>query len=301
MSTVLVAGVAVIDFVFALEEMPRRAEKYRARDAAVVGGGCAANAAATIARLGGTARLATRLGDDPVGDMIVAGLRKEGVDCALVRRFCGRRSSFSAVFVDPAGERQIVNFRDLGIGFDADWLDRETLGAFDAALADTRWPDGAARVLAAARARDLPAVLDAEAPIAEAAEALRTASHIAFSAQGLADFAPGADRVEALRRARDLAGAFVCVTEGADGVTHLDGDELVRTPAFRVAVRDTLGAGDVWHGAFALRLAEGAREEEAIRFASAVAAIKCTRFGGRAGVPTRAETEAFLKEGSSWR
>ena len=59
---------------------------------------------------------------------------------------------------------------------------------------------------------------------------------------------------------------------------------------------DTLGAGDVWHGAFALALGEGHDEHEAIRFASAVAAIKCTRFGGRAGVPDRTETEAFLEE-----
>lgn len=299
MATLLVAGVAVLDFVFALDEMPRRAEKYRAREAAVVGGGNAANAAAAIARLGGRARLATRLGDDPVGDLIVTGLEREGVDCTLARRFPGGRSSFSAVFVDPAGERQIVNYRDLGIGFSADWLGVDALGGFDAALTDTRWPDGAAAVLSAARSRGVPAVLDAEAPIREAAGALPLATHIAFSAQGLADFAPGTDRLDALKRARDIAGAFVCVTEGASGVTRLDGDRPVHTPAFPIEVRDTLGAGDVWHGAFALRLAEGAREAEAIGFANAVAAIKCTRFGGRAGVPTRAEAEAFLKERSS--
>ena len=59
---------------------------------------------------------------------------------------------------------------------------------------------------------------------------------------------------------------------------------------------DTLGAGDVWHGAFALRLAEGADELTAIRFASAAAALKCTRPGGRMGAPSRAEVAAFLKE-----
>ena len=67
-------------------------------------------------------------------------------------------------------------------------------------------------------------------------------------------------------------------------------------PGYRVEAVDTLGAGDVWHGAFALKLAEGATETDAIRFASAVAAIKCTRRGGRAGTPTRAETEHFMKE-----
>jgi len=60
---------------------------------------------------------------------------------------------------------------------------------------------------------------------------------------------------------------------------------------------DTLGAGDVWHGAFALALAEGQGEEAAIRFASAAAAIKCTRFGGRSGAPRRDEVERFLATG----
>ncbi|MEP4422880.1 MAG: PfkB family carbohydrate kinase, partial [Nitratireductor sp.] len=56
-----------------------------------------------------------------------------------------------------------------------------------------------------------------------------------------------------------------------------------------------LGAGDVWHGAFALALGEGQAETEAIRFANAVAAIKCTRFGGREGTPDRIETDRFLR------
>jgi sulfofructose kinase len=67
-------------------------------------------------------------------------------------------------------------------------------------------------------------------------------------------------------------------------------------PAFAITPLDTLGAGDVWHGAFALLLGEGASPPDAIRFASAVAAIKCTRTNGRAGYPTRAETESFMKE-----
>ena len=58
---------------------------------------------------------------------------------------------------------------------------------------------------------------------------------------------------------------------------------------------DTLAAGDVFHGAFAYALADGMDEMTAFRFSSAVAAIKCTRFGGRAGTPRRAEVDDFLK------
>jgi sulfofructose kinase len=296
MTTILVAGVAVIDFVFSLEVMPRRAEKYRARDAAVVGGGCAANAAVAVARLGGTAQLAARVGADAIGNLIVADLEAEAVDCALVRAFEGKRSSFSSVFIDAHGERQIVNFRDETLSFEAGWLQEVMPASFDAALADTRWPAGGAAVLRAARALSRPGVLDAEVPVGEAAESLVIASHIAFSAQGLREYTALEDLGAALRQAQRQTEAWVCYTDGANGVTFLSGDDLRHIPAFAVEAVDTLGAGDVWHGAFALALAEGRSEEDAVTFANAVAAIKCTKFGGRAGIPGREETEAFMRQ-----
>jgi sulfofructose kinase len=298
MTTVLAAGVAVIDFVMQVDEMPRRAEKYRARDAAVVGGGCAAGAAATVARLGGKAFLATRLGADPVGDMIIAGLEGDGVDCSLVKRFEGRRSSFSSVFVDAAGERQIVNFRDMDMDFGGSWLLEAGLPPFDAAVADTRWPLGAAALMQRAKDAGVPGIMDAEAPVREALDAIESASHVAFSAQGLADLTGTADIAAGLAAARDFCSGFVCVTDGGHGASYLDGGAVKTVPAFAVYVVDTLGAGDVWHGAFALALGEGQAIDDALRFSNAVASIKCSRFGGRSGVPTRAETTAFLKERS---
>ncbi len=296
MASILLAGVAVIDFIFMLDHLPRAAEKYRARDAAISGGGCAANAAVAVARLGGRAFLAARIGADMVGDMIVAGLEAEGVDCGRVRRFEGCRSSFSSVYVDAAGERQIVNFRDISLSFEAGWLAGLIPPGFDAALGDTRWPQGSAMVLRAARERGVPGVLDAEAPIAGALDALHAASHVAFSVQGLRDHCGHADIARGLRQVAGETGAWVCVTDGANGVTCLASDEIAYVPAFPIVAVDTLGAGDVWHGAFALALGEGMDELRAVRFANAVAAIKCTRFGGRAGIPRRAEVERFLED-----
>jgi sulfofructose kinase len=296
MTTVVLAGVAVIDFVLSVDAMPCRAEKYRARDAAVIGGGCAANAAVAVARLGGAAKLAARVGVDPIGDMIVAGLAEEGVDCSLVRRFKGKHSSFSSVLVDRQGERQIVNFRDETLSFEAGWLEAAMPASFDAALADTRWPQGGATVLKAARALSRPGVLDAEVTVHEALESLMLASHVAFSAQGLREFTGMSDLDAALRLAHRKADAWVCYTDGGKGVTFLDGEQISHVPAFAVEVVDTLGAGDVWHGAFALALGEGRQEADAILFANAVAAIKCTKFGGRAGIPTREEAEAFMRK-----
>ncbi|KJS11811.1 MAG: sugar kinase, partial [Hoeflea sp. BRH_c9] len=156
MTRIVTAGVAVLDFVFLLDEMPRRPEKYRALGAEITGGGGAANAAAAIARLGGQAMLASRLGSDQVAEMIAAGLQADGVDCSLTRRFEGRRSSFSSVFIDQTGERQIVNYRDPDLPMESAWLQAALPGDFDAGLADTRWPDGAEALMRVARERGLP-------------------------------------------------------------------------------------------------------------------------------------------------
>ena len=89
MASVFVVGIAVIDFVFQVGDMPDRAKKYRADDAIVVGGGCAANAAVAIARHAGNVSLAARLGDDQIGDLIVDDLKSEGVDTTMIHRAQG--------------------------------------------------------------------------------------------------------------------------------------------------------------------------------------------------------------------
>lgn len=288
MGRVLLLGVATVDFVFRLPEMPTRPEKYRAQDATIVGGGCAANAAVAIARLGGEAVLAGRLGDDAIGDMIVADLEAEGVDCRYLQRTSGARSAYSSIYVDAAAERQIVNFRGSDLPVDTGWIGSIDT-SFDAVLTDTRWAEGARAAMTLARARGTPGVIDAEAPVDE--PAMQAASHVAFSDQGLIDWLGTPDVAEAARR----TGQWCCMTAGPAPVRISTGDEIA---AFPITPVDTLGAGDVWHGAFALALAEGSCETDAVRFANAVAALKCLTPGGRSGTPTRAAANAFLRERS---
>ncbi len=97
--------------------------------------------------------------------------------------------------------------------------------------------------------------------------------------------------------------AAIAVTDGENGVVWRNaGDETDSfTPAFKVDAVDTNAAGDVFHGAFAVGLAEKMPLGETMRFASAAAAIKCTRYGGRSGAPTRAEVDAFLIEKAAGR
>jgi sugar/nucleoside kinase (ribokinase family) len=70
---------------------------------------------------------------------------------------------------------------------------------------------------------------------------------------------------------------------------------LIESSAFKVPVADTTGAGDVFHGAFIYGLLQQWSLEETIRFAHAVAAMKCMTIGARAGIPTLPEVRAFLQ------
>ncbi len=294
MSTVLCVGQAVQDFVFGVNDMPTRAEKYRASAFSSIGGGPAASAAVTIIRLAGQAKLIARLGDDNVGNLIVGELEDYGVDCSLVKRFEKCTSSLSAVLVDSEGERLIINYLDPALPTDTAWLPTPLPDNIDAVLADTRWPNAAEIMLRQAKESGLPAVIDADKPVPQDGILLKSATHIAFSAEGLGDYAGHQLFEQALSEIYADTGVWCCVTLGGDGVLYIKDGLAKRLSAFPVHPVDTLGAGDVWHGAFALALAEQQSEEDAICFASAAAALKVQNPGGRSGVPVRGEVDRFL-------
>jgi sulfofructose kinase len=123
---------------------------------------------------------------------------------------------------------------------------------------------------------------------------------VAFARDSLELYTGLGEAAEGLRAVRARTEAWLAVTDGAEGVHWLDGETTRHLPAFPVEAVDTTGAGDVFHGALALALGEGQEAEEAVRFSSAAAALKCTHFGGRLGMPSRDELETFLGEHRSW-
>ncbi len=295
MARVLVLGMAVMDFVFSVDEMPNSPTKHRAEAAEAIVGGGASNAAIAIARLGAQAALAGRLGDDALADLILADLAAQGVETELFHCAPGGRSSFSSVFVDRTGERQIVNFRGSGLRADADWI-AETPRA-DAVLVDDRWSEGAIAALEKAREWGVPGIVDAEGPFGKGV--LMAGSHIAFSRPGLLSISDVPELPVALAQFARATSKWACVTDGANGVWHTTPSGVEHVSACPIDAVDTLAAGDVWHGAFTLALAEGRAEPDAILFANAAAALKCQTFGGARGAPDRAAVHHFLEENST--
>ena len=296
MATIFCVGHAVQDFVFSVGAMPDAALKYRASAFQSVGGGPASTAAVAISRLDGTALLAARIGDDSIAEVTLGELESYGVDCTHVRRFANCTSSLSAVIVDDAGERLIVNYLDPAMESSDEWLPRQLPSDVDAVLVDTRWPEGALHGLRLAQTAGLPGVLDADLPVPKDGELVRAATHVAFSAAGLSEYSGNPDPKRALQTVTESTDAWCCVTLGAEGTLYLEDGESCVIPAYEVEVHDTLGAGDVWHGAFALALGEGQSTIRALHFASAAAALKVANGGGRLGAPLRQYVEVFLRQ-----
>ena len=300
MTKVICIGHSALDRVFKVEAWPAASAKVVATAFAETGGGVAANAAVAVARLGGEAAFWGPVGDDSIADAMGAQLRAAGVDIDGMRRFSGLQSSVSAILIDARGERLIVGYRGTALEVSADWLPLAQLGACGALLADTRWPQGALLALHAARGAGIAAVLDGDTGEQATLRSLAGESEYAlFSEPGLACFAGEGDIEGALRQALALGPRLAAVTQGEHGVAWIEAgapEGLRRMPAFQVSVVDTLAAGDVFHGAFALMLTEGKAPAEALRFASAAAALKCSRRGGRDGSPGRDDVERFLRE-----
>jgi len=295
---ILCAGIIVLDEVFQVERFPAPDGKVQAQGFFVVNGGCAANAAVAIARLGGRAVLAGPLGgpagEDLNGDRVLAALAREGVDYAPCPRLTGVATPLSAIFIDAQGERMIVTHRDRSIA-EAVPSDPAGLAArADAVLADNRFPDFVRPICAAARDRGLTVVLDADRPTAMSDDLFQIATHVVFSGECLRATTGLDDLGAALSRIAETTPSFVAVTDGPRDVLWREGPILRRSPVFTVKAVDTLGAGDVFHGAFALALAEGRDVVAAMRFAAAAAGLKCARPGGSMGAPWRAEVDSLL-------
>jgi sulfofructose kinase len=129
---------AALDLVFSVDEFPSAAGRHFAAGFREVGGGVAANAAVTVAALGGRAQQVGRLGSDPIGDRILSELEELGVDTSRVWRVGAHPSLVSAVPVDARGTRLIVNHTDPGL-FGDEAVDPDDLAEADLVLADLRW------------------------------------------------------------------------------------------------------------------------------------------------------------------
>lgn len=289
--SVLCVGHACYDLVFAVDHHPAPDEKARAQAFASCGGGTAANAAMTAARLGASVAFAGYLGSDIYGDQHLAELHAAGVDTSLIVRG-PEATPISAIFVKPDGARSIVNYKgDTNRLAEADVRFRALQP--QVVLFDGHQPALALAMAEWARSRGITTVLDADTVNAGNIELLHGCTVVAASERFAHDLW-GAPTPEAGLAALAEIAPAVIVTLGERGLIWQRGRETGALEAFAVEVVDTTGAGDAFHGALAAGLAAGMAWQPLLRYASAAGALCCTKHGARLGIPSAAEVAALL-------
>jgi sulfofructose kinase len=292
----IVIGHAALDFVYRIDAFPPRPLKMRAREHVTSGGGMAANAASAAARLGCEVALWSRIGSDPASRIIVDELNRFGVDTRHVKVHPGTRSATAAVIVDASGERLIVSEDDHAMPVSAEWLPLQEIANAGAVLSDLSWIEGTRVAFQEAHAKGVHTLVDLDLGSGRLlADVAHLTGYVIASAPALEAFIPGDDTADRLRSLIAGGARHAGVTRGADGYEWMDasGTRHVQ-PAFPVVARDTTGAGDTFHGAFAWALTQGHTDSECARLASAAAALSCLGLGARSGLPTRAELDEFL-------
>jgi sulfofructose kinase len=294
---ILCIGMPVRDLTFRIQELPERGLKVNASHFDEIAGGNALNAAIGIVRLGGRASICGPMGDsrETSAKYIFEKLAHEGIDTKHLVHMPGLVTPISSIMIDPSGERTIVTFRDPELWKvqlpDTDKLLRDC----DAILTENRCAEFCTDLCVEARRRGIPVVVDVDRAMSLREGLLTASSHLIFSSEALQATAGVADDAVALRKIAKLTPSFLAGTRGPRGTIWLDERrEFKETPAFPVHTVDTLGAGDIFHGAFTLAITEKQDVPSALRFASAAAALKCTHFGGAFACPQRPEVEALL-------
>jgi ribokinase len=299
---ILVVGSANLDFAVAAARLPRPGETVTGGTLLVNHGGKGANQAVAARRLGAEVRFIACVGADASGSQIRGALDKEGIGVAGVMTTDRAATGTALIAIDDDGRNQIV------VAPGANWQltvamverRRDDIAWADVVMCQLETPiDTVAWVLGEARRRQKPTLLNPAPMRDEARDLVELADYLtpneteAERLTGVAARDPeGAAAAGRALRARG-AGTVV-VTLGAAGALACSESGEVRVRPFPLAVVDTTAAGDAFNAGLAVALAERHPLASALRFASATAALACTRRGAQPSLPQRAEVEKLL-------
>lgn len=301
MYDVVGVGCHAVDLLCMMDHYPVEDEKNETDCIEMQGGGNVATALVAVARLGGRAAYHGVVGDDQYRERIFSDLRKDGVDTRYLKVKEGSNPLAFIIINKTASTRTIVYTKRNVPGFVAEEVDPGFIGLGKVLLIDFYYPEASLRASGIARDFGTPVVIDAERPCHLARDIMKNGTHI-IASRGFAREFTGIDEKAGIRDilmkfAEIIESPFVCITLGADGAIGYDSTtgRVFSQKAFAVDVVDTTGAGDVFHGAFAYLLAKSYTLQDAVRYSSACAALKCRSVGGRKGIPSLDEVENLLK------
>lgn len=305
--TLVVVGSLNMDFVVSVQHLPAPGETVLGRGFQMIPGGKGANQACAAAKLGSpqvAVRMVGRVGYDLFADHLKASLSAAGVDVSPIHATRAQPTGVALIWVDQSGQNSIVvasganhefppsqveSLRRLFQGARLVLFQLETpIQTVHAALALAR-ESAAETILDPAPAQPLSGGLLALVDLLTPNET----EALILLGRPPARVLP-ADAPQLTSALRALGARRVVLKMGDQGSFFDDGSQQIHVPAFRVQVRDSTAAGDTFNAGLAVALAEGKPIQEALRFASAAAAISVTRLGAQASVPARQEVDQFL-------
>lgn len=295
---VLCVGATSYDFVFWVQHHPKPDEKISADTIVRCGGGPASNASVMVSRMRLKSAFAGYLGSDLFGRLHLEELHSAGVNTEFVIRG-DFPTPVSSVIVKPTGERSVVNHRLADSTLHHDRIDFSSINP-RVILFDGHEPDLSFSLLNYARAKGIITVLDAGSLNKGTSELFDKVDHLVCSEAFAYEFSGTSSPDSAVEKIISHAPSVV-ITLGKNGLIWKNADGEGRIPAFPVDVKDTTGAGDVFHGAFAGCLAKETEWNETLLYSSAAAALCCTKLGARTGIPEGVEVKKFLKQGQASR
>ena len=226
---------------------------------------------------------------------MLADFAAEGVSTAgvLIRR--GGKSPIAYCWITPDGKRSVAWTRNRLEMMTAAEVPLDLVRGARVLHLDGHHTEAALAAAREARKAGVLVSYDAGTFVTGYEELLRNADILIASAHFARTWSGESDPRRALAKLATLGAAVTGVTLGEAGSMVMDRGEVLVCPASPIRPEDTTGAGDAYHAGFAVKYLTCQDLAACMRFASAVAALKCRKLGARAGLPTLAETEAFIR------
>ena len=277
---ILGLGLCVFDRLLLVEDYTLSATRTRYHEQVLSPGGMVSTALCQAAQLGCRSQLISMVGDDSEGRWLARELRTRGVDTRRLLRSRRFATSQCVVLVDArSAERRFVLVDRRRLEREAPRFDLNSIGPQSLLLVDGHFPDQALRAVKRARQRGARVIADLCAATPGNLRLLPFVDYPVLPLEFVADWGVGTSR-DTLRALHERYGGTPIITEGRRGALVLQRGRVRRIAAQRVRVRDTTGAGDVFHGAFAAGLFHGRDLLSSLELASRAAALCCTALGG---------------------